>query len=433
MVGKYTVIILVTVLLIVFAGPARAADLFRPLPHYFYGEVTVAGGAESIPAPPGTTVSVRAKGEERVLGVYTLGRSGTFGSVKAVGRCLAVGHESLKNGDVLVFYVNGIKTGTEMVFRRGAVTRVNLQAADDQPPGVTLVEEGIRELAGQKIFRFNIDDNLAGVDEKTLAVQADAPVKIAYVGNILQVRMKQNKADGQLAVTVADRAGRGHTYTWAIDPVKSAVFVERGQPEPVTVEKTGPKEEEKEVSKAAVTSEKITFADIQGHPLQEEIEAAAAKGLVKGVTATEFAPDRPVTRAEFTVMLVEALGIEGKETKLTFLDVFSTDWFYPAVKRAFSAGVISGYSSVEFKPHDPISREQAAAVAASALLYKKRPLATDQKVLKRFADFRTISPWARPGMATSVDLGLLRPRGNKLAPGRELTRAEAAAMLVKLQ
>ncbi len=46
------------------------------------------------------------------------------------------------------------------------------------------------------------------------------------------------------------------------------------------------------------------FTDMQGHWAREAVERACRLGLVKGVSDTDFAPDRPLTRAEGVVLVM---------------------------------------------------------------------------------------------------------------------------------
>ncbi|MDQ7843912.1 MAG: S-layer homology domain-containing protein [Armatimonadota bacterium] len=52
------------------------------------------------------------------------------------------------------------------------------------------------------------------------------------------------------------------------------------------------------------------FTDIQGLPMQRAIERLAAKGIFRGTSGTTFNPGGSVTRGEFAVLMVRALGLE---------------------------------------------------------------------------------------------------------------------------
>ncbi|HXF81917.1 MAG TPA: S-layer homology domain-containing protein [bacterium] len=58
------------------------------------------------------------------------------------------------------------------------------------------------------------------------------------------------------------------------------------------------------------------FTDIQGLPMQRAIERLAAKGIFRGASATTFNPSGAVTRGEFAVLLVRALGLDAQAAAL---------------------------------------------------------------------------------------------------------------------
>ena len=60
------------------------------------------------------------------------------------------------------------------------------------------------------------------------------------------------------------------------------------------------------------------------------VETLASLGMVEGVGGGKFAPERTITRAEFTVMAMRFARLpEGGENP--FSDVTSSDWFYDQV------------------------------------------------------------------------------------------------------
>src|SRR5690606_41056535 len=53
------------------------------------------------------------------------------------------------------------------------------------------------------------------------------------------------------------------------------------------------------------------FSDIAGHWAAAGIQEAAARQLINGYPDGTFRPDQPITQAEFIVMLVKALKLQG--------------------------------------------------------------------------------------------------------------------------
>ena len=104
------------------------------------------------------------------------------------------------------------------------------------------------------------------------------------------------------------------------------------------------------------------FNDMQGYS-EEQINAVnilKQYGIVDGVGEYRFAPEKPVTRAEFVKMLSNAELFDGKEVASAheFSDVSKTDWSYPYIQNAYEKGWIKGASETEFKPSDIITEEE---------------------------------------------------------------------------
>ncbi len=51
----------------------------------------------------------------------------------------------------------------------------------------------------------------------------------------------------------------------------------------------------------------MMFKDIENHWAKDDIQAAADAGIAKGYDDGTFKPDKPVTRAEVTAMIMRAL------------------------------------------------------------------------------------------------------------------------------
>ncbi|USB33178.1 S-layer homology domain-containing protein [Paenibacillus sp. YPG26] len=181
----------------------------------------------------------------------------------------------------------------------------------------------------------------------------------------------------------------------------------------------------------AVVSGTKSFADIKGHWAEANISKMASHLLVNGITDTKFGPQLNITRAEFTSLVVRALGLSDSTGTTSFKDVKETDWFYKEVGIAVSAGLIKGEGD-QFKPGDRITREQMAAIFERALKFAGASVPNSTTTLS-FADKNSISAWAAPSISAAVQLGILKgdERG-LLHPGAPATRAEGTVMLERM-
>ena len=116
-------------------------------------------------------------------------------------------------------------------------------------------------------------------------------------------------------------------------------------------------------------------------------------GIITGYSDGSFRPDAPVTRAEFA-------AIASRFEKLTegsksFTDVPDTYWAARYINFAATRGWVTGYSDGTFKPEDPITRAEVAAVTCRLLERSadQSYIRSHLKELRTFSDM-TESHWA---------------------------------------
>lgn len=172
------------------------------------------------------------------------------------------------------------------------------------------------------------------------------------------------------------------------------------------------------------------FTDIKGHWAQSIIDNLYSKGVVKGVSDTEFRPDDIVTRAEFTALAVNALALEPGNDAVVFSDVSEGDWFASVVKTAASLGIVSG-SNGAFRPNDAISREEAAKICCTLIKYIGYDESGTQT--KTFSDAADISSWAVDYVDKACAAGIMQGDAEGgFRPLGTATRAESAAIVSRL-
>jgi hypothetical protein len=185
-----------------------------------------------------------------------------------------------------------------------------------------------------------------------------------------------------------------------------------------------------------VASGSRTFEDIQGHWAQADIELLAAKRIINGVAFDSYAPNNPITRAEFTAILVRSLGLSSPDTAPAFSDVATGDWFADAIATAADAGIIAGYRDGSFKPNQRITREQMAVMLFRALNYVNKSVAATEindKVLAKYSDNGSISAWAKHAVAELLIAQIIKGKSDAvIAPVADASRAEAAVMIKRL-
>ncbi|MFX3633927.1 MAG: bacterial Ig-like domain-containing protein [Candidatus Pristimantibacillus sp.] len=110
-----------------------------------------------------------------------------------------------------------------------------------------------------------------------------------------------------------------------------------------------------------------TFQDIsETHWAKLAIEILAAKGVIKGVSETEFMPEHTITRADFALLLVRVLGLSTTGGD-SFADVNPDHYYYEELMTAKKLGIVNGQADGLYHPNTPIAREDMFVMTARAL------------------------------------------------------------------
>lgn len=180
----------------------------------------------------------------------------------------------------------------------------------------------------------------------------------------------------------------------------------------------------------------IVYCDMQGHRDHHAAMTMTEKGVMSGTNIgnnTYFMPDKEVSRIDFVVMLMNAIG--QNEVENVFNTGFDDDSEIPAsmkgyVKKAREMGLVSGAvnSSGEylFEPNREITRAEAALIV-SKIVDGEVPT-----VKPIFPDRNDIPAWAHDAIYVLNDLGILTSVDGAISPNSSITRSQVANMLYSL-
>ena len=206
---------------------------------------------------------------------------------------------------------------------------------------------------------------------------------------------------------------------------------------------------------APVNGEK-GLSDLEGHWAQKEVEAAVASGWVDGYPDGSFKPEKSITRAEFTKMLLDAIhltpdsetvawmkahakmeDIWGDPTEYTpKLYDMSGHWLTSQgwLDAALYSGMVvpDDYNGKNFRPEKAIARYEIALMTdrALGLVY---PASQPVEGELPFTDKEEILDWMKGYVNESVKAGVLKgyPDGS-FQPNKTSTRAEAVVMIQRM-
>ena len=162
------------------------------------------------------------------------------------------------------------------------------------------------------------------------------------------------------------------------------------------------------------------------------VEQALAQGLFDGVSDTQFAPKKAMSRAMLVTVLWRAAGQPAVSDSSTFADVADPDaWYYDAVVWAASNGIVDGYSDTVFGPNDPLTRQQMVTI-----LYRFDQLNGGKPAgdtdMSGYTDWADVSDWAQDAFQWAVGSGIVDGVSDtSLAPAGSAQRCEVATILVR--
>lgn len=178
-----------------------------------------------------------------------------------------------------------------------------------------------------------------------------------------------------------------------------------------------------------VLAQSFTFNDVpSGYWAEEFIQELASRDVIKGFPDGSFRPNDPVTRAQFAAMVRKAFNKGRVRNAVDFVDVSSGYWAYSAINEAYETGFLSGYPGNVFRPGQNIPREQVLVSLANGLNYSASNAGV---ALDYYSDSSSISSYARSSIAAATEKSIVvnYPNVQVLNPGRNATRAEVAAFI----
>lgn len=272
------------------------------------------------------------------------------------------------------------------------------------PSTYSTVQVGMRSLTGTPVqYKIN-------TEEKTMNSTVDMYYKVSLAEGKLVI---QNVSSGILALTKLKVTGAGTTTNdvsveTTPEAIRYAMALMRGLEVP-------------------------QFTDVpEGAWYHDYVYDLVYRSVVNGMTATTYEPEGKLTRAQFVKLLACSLAdaetLKTYEGRHPFKDS-EGHWAEAYIAWAKDKGIVEGVSATEFDPEAPITREQMATIFGRYALKQGIELPKSDNAAGSFPDADKISEYAREfvelmriaGILNGYEDGTFRPQGNA-------TRAEAAKL-----
>ncbi len=176
------------------------------------------------------------------------------------------------------------------------------------------------------------------------------------------------------------------------------------------------------------------YNDLLNDELYSHAISVTERGLMNGIQVGDyfyFEADREVSRADFVVTAMNAIGIRSVpdvDATLFYDDEEINDEMKGYVALAYSKGYISG-SKIDgklfFKPDESITLSEAAVIISNMIGY------AEPKVTPVFADADTIPSWSGKAIESLHTLGILEAPEMISGACETVTRGDMAKLLNK--
>ncbi|NER34537.1 MAG: DUF1565 domain-containing protein [Oscillatoria sp. SIO1A7] len=171
----------------------------------------------------------------------------------------------------------------------------------------------------------------------------------------------------------------------------------------------------------------VALSDVGGHWAEAYITALTSKGIIAGFPDGTYRPNQPVTRAQFAAIVNNAFAPKSQRTATSFADVSTGFWAYKAIQSAYRGRFLAGYPGRVFRPNQQIPKVQAIVALSSGLDLRS----DNTSVLSRYEDASQIPGYAETAIAgaTQSEMVVNYPNLDRFDPNRPATRAEVAAFV----
>ena len=162
----------------------------------------------------------------------------------------------------------------------------------------------------------------------------------------------------------------------------------------------------------------------------EPVIYCVEREIIKGTSGTKFSPNDALTRAMFVTMLGRFAGVNGEGS---FADVNYGSYYSLYAEWAYRSGILEWLDGSNFAPNEPVTREQTAVMLYRCLVLKDLAPPDADGVFEDFSDEDQISDYAKSAVDALHACGIFQgDNKGRFSPQQHLTRAEAAALFMRL-
>lgn len=176
------------------------------------------------------------------------------------------------------------------------------------------------------------------------------------------------------------------------------------------------------------------FGDLAGYDwAEEQINTLYSQAVINDKGDYSFAPGQNITRGDFALFLVNALGFDDEMFAENFADVDAEAEYAAAVAIGKKLGIFKGTGGNVFMPEAPITRQDLSVMCARAIKLSKELGEADAAALDKYIDKTMIADYALDDIAAMTAAGILQgDEDSAINPLGNTTRAEAAVIMQRI-
>lgn len=173
----------------------------------------------------------------------------------------------------------------------------------------------------------------------------------------------------------------------------------------------------------------LSFDDIvyKTDEMQKSIISLAKAGIISGTSDTQFSPDKPITRAEISALLLRMTAKDDENGNGDFSDVTSDKWYYNIAGASKKYGIISGFEDNTFRGDETITKVQMISLVSRALQNEK-----NIELSGNVNSSSNIPDWAKEDIAIAEKANIISDDTDLFNLEGHMTRGEAAVILYRL-
>ncbi|MCX7920961.1 MAG: S-layer homology domain-containing protein [Clostridia bacterium] len=168
----------------------------------------------------------------------------------------------------------------------------------------------------------------------------------------------------------------------------------------------------------------LPFKDIKSTEAEEYIRHLHDAGIIGGDSKGNFNPNKPISRAEFAVIMVNALKLNGNTDNIKEFKDANNHWGKKYILLAVKHGLMGGYNDNTFKPNNSITVAEVSTVLSNAFTFKT----TNNGIYSKLKP----NMWYSRYVKKMFDVGILKTADsiyNKFDERSKITRADCAMMI----